>query len=123
MTQRDRITSAIGIGLVLFIIAAMGVVILAGMSAPAPESMELPNANWTVQRVNDSYVQLSHAGGEPVPGSALAVSVDGIERPMVWTGQVEEGETGLVSATTGQTVRLYWISGRDDRVLLEQWEV
>lgn len=117
----DRILTLVGIGLVLFLLSAIGVVVLAAMAGPM--GAEPPNAQWRLERMNDSVVRITHAGGETVAASELVVTVDGFERDITWSGRIEPGDAGRLQATESSSIHLYWDGGRGDRVSLATWRV
>lgn len=122
MIDRIRTIDLIGVGLVLFIVLALAVLVLAGATAPGRQPVEPPAANWTIERVDVGHVNLTHAGGEPVDASNLVVSVAGVERSPGRADVLTEGESLTIPSRSGQTVRLYWVGGRDERTLLDEWQ-
>lgn len=119
----DRLLTLIGIALILFVALGMVIVVLAAVNAPSQQAPDPPEADWTIERMNASYVRITHAGGEPVPTDKLIVVVGGIERSPSWSGELTDGDAGVFEATRGDTVLLYWNGGRADRVLLDSWQV
>lgn len=117
----DRILTLVGIGLVTLVLAGIGVSILAATTGPT--GAEPPNAEWRLDRVNDSFIQITHAGGDPVPAEELIVTVEGYERSVTWSGQVADGDSTIVRATENNAVHLYWKGGRGDQVSLGVWRV
>lgn len=120
MTEEgDRLLRLIGAGVVLFIVVAVGLLVLAAANAP-PES-DAPRANWSIERVNASYTRIVHEGGDPIAAEDVVVTVDGYERSVTWSGRLTEGAAGVFRAREGQMVRLYWTGGHGDRVELDSW--
>lgn len=119
----DRVLNLVGGLLVVAVISSFALLVFVGMDAPA--SSPNPETDWTLDRVNDTHVRFVHAGGESVDAAELKATVDGRARPVSWSGQVTEGESGVVRARTGsqRIVRLYWTGGRADRELLQQWRL
>lgn len=118
----DRILTLFGIGLVIAILAALGVLVLGAMSAPSPDAPAGgPDADWRLERLNETHVRVEHAGGEPVPAEHLVVTVDGRPRHPGWSGTLVEGDGGVLLVREGQVVRLFWTGTPGDRDLLEQW--
>lgn len=115
----DRILDLVGVALVAFILVGAGMVVVAGLNAG--NNSGAPETDWTLVRVNDSHVQIGHVGGDSVRAANLAVTVDGTDRSASWEGNVSRGDVALVPAERGATVRLYWSSTDDDRILLETW--
>ena len=121
MIDDDRVLDAIGVVLVVFIVLAVGVLVLAGATAPERTLPEEPDANWTIERVGVGEVNITHAGGEPVDASELVISVAGVEHPTRRSDELTPGESITIPARSGQTVKLFWVAGRDERVLLKEW--
>lgn len=119
----DRLLTLIGIGLVLFVVIGLVIGVLAAVNAPSQRAPDPPETDWTIERVNASYVRITHDGGEPVSAEKLIVVVGGIERSPSWSGELTDGDAGVFEATSGEQVALYWDGGRADRVLLESWQV
>lgn len=117
----DRVLDLIGVGLVLFIVIAVSVLVLA--AANAPYGMDTPDVDWTIDRVNESAVRITHAGGDSLQSANIVVTVDGVIRHAGWPEQVTEGDSGIVHAEAGAIVRLYWTGGRGDRSLLLKRQV
>lgn len=121
MIDDDRLIDVVGVVVVVFIVLALAVIVLAGATAPSREVGDAPGGNWTIERVNDRQVNVTRAGGEPVSASDLVVSVAGIEHGPGRSDRLTDGEAMTVPARPGQEVRLYWLAGRDQRVLLKEW--
>jgi hypothetical protein len=117
----DRLLDLIGVGLVLFIVIALAVIVLAAMNAPY--SGDTPETDWRIQRVNETHVQVSHAGGDAIESSNLVVEVGGVTHHPDWPAQISTGDSGIVRAEPGQTIQLYWTGGRGDRALLQRWQL
>ena len=115
----DRILDLVGIALVGLILVGAGMIVVAGLNAG--DSAGAPESDWKLVRVNETHVQVGHVGGEATRARNLTVTVDGNERPTTWDGNVSRGDVTLVRADPGATVRLYWTSSNDDRILLETW--
>ncbi|MFB6172886.1 MAG: type IV pilin N-terminal domain-containing protein [Haloarculaceae archaeon] len=112
-----------GIGLAVALVASVGVLLLAATSVSTRQP-DVPDTDWSLDRVNDTHVRLTHTGGDPVPGTDLVVTVDGYERAARWPPRVVRGDAVLVRATDGRRVRLYWDGDdRADRRLLARWRV
>jgi len=120
--EGDRILTVVGVVLVVALVAALGIAVLAATSAPARESSP-PDANWTLDRVNDSHVRITHDGGEPVPAAELVVMANRYERDVSWTGLVGPSDSGVVRVGEQQKVRLIWDGGRAEQRQLAAWEV
>lgn len=120
--EGDRILRAVGVVLVVAIVAAVGIALLAASSAPSRQPTP-PDAEWSLERVNSTHVRIVHAGGDPVPAEELVVQANKYERAVTWSGIVEEGESGVVRVGDRQEVRLIWDGGRGQRRQLAAWEV
>lgn len=122
MIDDEQVLDLVGVVLVVFIVAAIAVLALAGATAPERTPPEQPSANWSIERTGPAEVAITHAGGEPVDASELVVAVAGIERSPGRSDVLTEGDEIRASARSGQTVQLFWESSRDERALLAEWE-
>lgn len=122
MEDPDRRLQAIGVVVVVAVIAGSAVAVLAAVTAPS-RGPAAPSADWRLEPVEETRVRIEHAGGEPVRGDRLVVTVEGYERHAAWPRRVMPGDGVLVDASGDQTVRLYWDAGRADRRQLARWEV
>lgn len=116
----DTILRLVGAALVLGIVFAGGVVAL---NFDTPESGGAPDANWTVERVNDSHVRVTHAGGDPVRTENLHVTVDGLERSTNFTDPVAPDDSTVVPANDGSFVRITWEGERTEREVMARKRV
>lgn len=116
----NRILDLVGLALVLGVVVAVGVVAL---NFAPPEGDGAPDADWTVERVNDSAVRITHAGGEPVRTDEIRVTVDSLERDADWTDPVTADESTTVPANEGSLVRVVWNGGRGDREVMARERV
>lgn len=118
----ETILNLVGAVLVVGLLAAGGVVAL-NFDAPDGDDTA-PDADWSVERVNDTYVRLTHAGGEPVRTEDLRVTVDSVERQgTTWENPVGPDDSTLVAASEGTRVRVVWLGGRGNRVVMDSWRV
>lgn len=111
----DRILNLVGVALVLALVLAVGVLAL---NFDPPDAAGAPDANWSIERVNDSHVRVTHAGGQPVRTENLRVTVDSLERSTDFTDPVTPGENATVDASDGSMVRVVWNGGRGDRLIM-----
>lgn len=118
----DRLLNLFGVALALFIVVGLVGLVVAGLSGPSADPADAPSANWSIERLNDSHVQLTHGGGEAVPATDLVVTADGVRRRVSWSGVVSEGDSGIVRADRGVLVQLYWTTDAGERVKLQSWE-
>lgn len=119
----DRLLNVMGLLLVLGLVGGTATLVAVGMNSDSGETVEKPVANWNAERVNDTYVRITHAGGDPVDTDRLVVTVGGNERTVTWSETVFPGDAGLVQASPGTTVELYWQRDRaTDRELLRSWQ-
>lgn len=119
----DRSLDAVGVVVALLLVMMVGVLVLtfAGAVGGDRQAADAPNAQWTLERVDDTHVRIAHAGGEPVPTDRLVVTVDGYQRRATWSGTVSRGDAGTVTAALNTQVRLYWTTDRGERVRLGSW--
>lgn len=119
----DRLLDLFGVALVLAIVGAL-VLLGLGASSVGEDPTPAPEVDWTLARVNESHVRLSHAGGEPVRADHLTVAVDGQPRRVRWSAStLVDGESGLVLASEGTRLTLVWEPSETDRRVLERWSV
>jgi len=99
-----------GAFLVLLLVGSVSIILVG-----APEVADKPDAppsNWSIDRVNESYVTVSHEGGSPIQRSNLTVIVEEYPRPTGWSGEddgmVREGDSATVQVSQDQDVAVYW---------------
>lgn len=116
----DRLLDAVGIVLVLAVVASL---LFVGMMVvdPPENTHDEPTTDWTLQRENDTHVRIVHAGGESVHADDLMVTVDGDRQTVTASGRVNEGDALVVAAEPGSNIELYWTGGRGGPVLLSTW--
>lgn len=122
MASDDRFLDLLGVLIAFGLVAGLAILVFASGSSPpvSQDTESVPTANWTTERVNATHVQLAHVGGEAVASEDLALTVDGEERPVPWSGEVER-EVGLVRADEGSEVELFWTGADEGRVSLGRW--
>ncbi|AUV80265.1 hypothetical protein C2R22_00130 [Salinigranum rubrum] len=118
----DRLLTLFGVAVTLFVVVGLVGVVVAGLSGPSTEIREAPDSDWSLERLNDSHVRITHQGGEAVPATDLVVTADGVRRRVSWRGVVSDGDTGVVRADRGVLVQLYWTSDAGERVKLRSWD-
>lgn len=125
MTDGDRLLDIGGLLIGLTLLLMIGALAVAFVETPGGEATSGPPTEWSLERVNDTHVRITHEGGDPVAADQLVVSVDGNDRRVTWEGTVAEGDSGVVRAGAGPDllVRLYWITDRGERVRLDDWRV
>ncbi|MFB6300389.1 MAG: hypothetical protein ABEH65_09030 [Halobacteriales archaeon] len=118
----DRLLNIFGGALLLFLLIAVVVVVLAAGSGPYEQPGDVPETEWSIDRVNTTHVKITLEGGETVETDALVVTVSGTEVDPAWSGRLTEGDSGIVRAEPGAVVRIYWVAGSEDRVGLVRLE-
>ena len=123
--DRDRLLDVIGIALVLSVIVGFAVIVVVAMHASAPSQRETtpPNVTWSFQRVNATHVRIRHDGGESIVASNLLVTVNGNKRSVTWVGLITKGDAGVVAASQGELVQLFWTGGEGGRQQVASWRV
>lgn len=111
----DTILRLVGVALVLGVVFAGGVVAL---QFDTPEQQQVPDADWAVERLNDTHVRVTHDGGDPVRTENLHVTVDGLERATDFTDPAAPGDSTVVPASDGALVRVAWEGGRTEREIM-----
>lgn len=116
----DRLLTVLGIVLVLGVVGA-AVFVGALIVNPPENPHDAPDADWRVDRINETSVRIVHAGGKPIPAEELLVTVDGNRRAFAASGRIATGDGLVVPAARGSNVELYWTGGRGGPVLLTRW--
>jgi hypothetical protein len=106
VTDGDRLLDYAGVLIGVTLVLMVAVLAVAFVDAPDRRPTDVPNAEWSLERANDTHVRLTHAGGEPVPADRLVVTVDGYTRRATWSETVVPGESAFVRANADLTVRL-----------------
>ncbi|WP_135365612.1 hypothetical protein [Halosimplex halophilum] len=117
----DTMLNLVGAAIV---VAVVGGLVVVGLNiAGGSGGTEAPDANWTVERVNDTAVRITHAGGQPVRTDDLTVRVESYRRATDWSDPVTESESTVVQASEGSIVRIVWSPGRGDDVIMHSERV
>jgi FlaG/FlaF family flagellin (archaellin) len=116
----DSVLNLIGVVLVVALVVAVGVL---AINFDPPADDPAPSANWTVERVNATHVEVTHDGGDPIPTDELRVTVDSVRRSTDWPDPVVPGASAVVDASESARVRVVWVGGRGNRAVLESWRV
>jgi hypothetical protein len=116
----DQILRLVGVVLVVALAVAVGVLAL-NFDPPADDPS--PDGNWSVERVNESHIQITRTDGEPIPADEMQLAIDGVQRNVDWTDPVVPGASITVTANEGVRVRVVWAGGRGNRATLETWRV
>lgn len=99
-------------GAVILLLLVVSVWTLVVATPEVAETPEAPPSNWTIERVNDTHMTISHEEGEPVDKDNLTVVVEDYPRPTEWSGSddgfVREGDSTTVQVSNDQDVALYW---------------
>jgi hypothetical protein len=115
LDDADDWLDVFGVGLALLIVVGLVVV---GLSFAGSGSDNTPQAEWDIERVNGTHVQVTHAGGEPVRRENLLVTVNSLRRATNWSDPVARGASENVSAGPDALVRVVWAGGRGDRTVM-----
>lgn len=119
----DQLLNLVGIILLLFLILASAILVLIATS-PQQQPAAKPDADWQLQKVNESYVRIRHAGGAPVQTENLTVTVDGTPRRPQWTAPtLTDGDAGVVRIGDGTRVTLLWSRSEADREVMKRWQL
>jgi FlaG/FlaF family flagellin (archaellin) len=111
----DTILRLAGVALLLGVVFAGGVVAL---NFDPPEQERVPDADWTIERVNDTHVRVTHAGGDPIRTENLHVTVDGLERATDFTNPVAPEDSTVVAASDSSLVRVAWEGSQTQREIM-----
>lgn len=118
----DRLLNIFGAVLLLFLLAAVAVVVLAAVAGPYQQPGDVPETDWSIERVNETHARLTLVDGEAIETEALVVTVGGTEVEPTWADRLTDGEGGLIRADPGSVIRIYWVAGSEDRVGLARLE-
>lgn len=119
LDDEERILNLVGVALALVLVVSLGLIALSALSA---QPADVPDAEWSLSRVNDSHVRVAHAGGEPVAVADLTVAVDGQVHHPSWSDDtLTEGEYGVVRADANATVMLLLEREAEKRQVLARW--
>jgi len=116
----DTVLNLVGAVLILAVVTGLVVV---GLNFSGSTGEGAPDTDWTIERVNDTHVRVTHAGGESVRTDELRVTADSVRRAANWTDPVSDGESAVISASDGSLVRVVWNGGRGDRSVMARKRV
>jgi len=106
------------------VVAVVGGLVVVGLNiAGGGGNTAAPEVNWTVERVDDTAVRITHAGGEPVRTDDLTVRVESYRRATDWSDPVTESDSTVVQASEGSLLRIVWSPGRGDDVIMHSERV
>lgn len=123
LTRMDGDTMLNLVGAAIVVAVVGGLVVVGLNIAGGSGGVDAPDVNWTVERVDDTAVRITHAGGEPVRTDDLTVRVESYRRATDWSDPVSESESTVVQASEGSTVRIVWSPGRGDDVIMHSERV
>jgi hypothetical protein len=118
-----RILALIALVLVALIGYGVAAAVLSASSG-SDVGDDAPRADWNLTRINDTHVDLVHAGGESVPVEQLFLSVNGTTRYPNWNDRhvVLPQDAGTFQAERGSSIVLIWQRTASDQVVLERWD-
>jgi FlaG/FlaF family flagellin (archaellin) len=116
----DTVLNLVGAVLILAVVAGLVVV---GLNFSGSAGEQPPEADWTIERINDTHVRVTHASGDPVRTDELRVTADSVRRAANWTDPVSDGESAVIPASDGSLIRIVWNGGRGDRSIMAQERV
>jgi len=113
----DRKLDVLGAVLVVVVILGVGLAVFGAIEISEGGGEQTPEANFSVERINDTHVRLEHAGGDVVRGEELILTIDGREYvpDRSFPPSVAEGDGTVVRVNEGQTLRVYWTGDRGPR--------
>lgn len=107
----------VGIVLLIILAAVIGSFVLG--TGDAPDGMSSPQISMSQDYdASSEAVEITHEGGDSVDADKLRIETD--ERTFEWEdedGTVEPGDSTVVDASPGTTVRVIWNSGAESMVL------
>jgi hypothetical protein len=116
MFNKFELIDVAGIFILILLVASVAVIVVA--TPEVAERDEPPDSDWTVQKVNDSHMEVRHLRGEPVAMQNLTVIIGEYPRPVKWSGNVSggyvrEGGYASIEVSEGETIAVYWSSSED----------
>ncbi|WP_256530402.1 type IV pilin [Natronosalvus amylolyticus] len=78
---------------------------------------QTPDIDWEIER-SGSFVTVTHAGGEAADASSVSVRIDG-EEIDGFEGTIEAGDSTMEYAVGESTVKVIWVDGEGDGLVLE----
>lgn len=106
-------------GAILAGLVLVSVVLLAfGAAQGAGNADDVPDVEWSVDRINESHVEITHEGGDTVYAEEIAVIVDGQGHPNPFEGAIRPGDSAVSPVTETSLVQLYWEDETGTRTLL-----
>lgn len=119
----DQLIHIVIIVLVVFVIAGIALLFLAGSMA-SQQDATAPDVAWNLTQINETHVEIRHTGGPPISGQNLTVTVNRTPVQVAWSNQLlVKGGSGIVRAGTGDRVAILWKRTRRDREVLERWHI
>lgn len=112
----DTMLNLVGAGLVVALV--VGLVVVGLSFAGGSSETEAPQVDWTVERINDTAIRVTHDGGDPVRTDELTVRVESFRRETDFTDPVTESESTVVQASDDSLVRIVWSGGRTNDVIM-----
>ncbi|WP_248515028.1 type IV pilin [Salinarchaeum laminariae] len=107
----DRKLDALGVVLVVLILLGVALAVFGAIEVSNGGNSDSPQANFTVDRINETHLRLVHDGGDMIRGEDLSVTIDGRDRvPSVrrFPRRVTEGDAAILRVGTGSTLRVYY---------------
>lgn len=105
-------------GAALAVVVALAVALLVFGALQAAGGPSPPDAQWSIERVNDTDVRIEHVGNETVFAGDLSITVDGRVRAPPFSGSVRPGDSGTIDVATPSTVKVHWTGGSGTRDVL-----
>ncbi len=104
----DLIGLAIGLMLVLSVVS-----ILYSMANFPVDSESQPDVNWSIDRINNTYIEIKHRGGDRITASKVIVMLNSNRRDIEWSSNMlDRGDTGLLEVHKQEKidnlVSIYW---------------
>jgi hypothetical protein len=120
----DRFVTAVAVAVGALVLFSVLVVVFAPSATPE-RGEDPPPVDWSFERVNESHVRITHAGGPTLDGSNVSVAVGQQElRPdgIVWNGSVAENDSSVVPAPRGRVVEVFWLGDRRIHHQMARWQ-
>lgn len=111
-------------GMILVSLVVLSLALLVFSTVSTQQEPEAPDAEWSLTQINDSYIRIEHAGGEPVSARNVTVTVNGRPVHPEWTAEVlTENDSAIVRVSQDNRVRLLWQRSESDSDVLKRWNL
>lgn len=118
----DRKLDVLGVVLAILVVAGIGLAVFGALDIANEGPGATPSVNFTADRINDTHVEIVHDGGDVIRGDEIVFTLNGGDRLAAspFPPSVREGDSAVLRADPGDTVRVHWTGGRGTRDFLDE---